>query len=260
MAQPVETMIEHRGGRMLLRRAGRGAPVLFLHGALGFPGWLPFFDKLSDRFEVIVPDHPSFGRSATPPWLDEVGDLAYFYLDLIDALRLDGIHLVGHSLGGWIACELAVRSTARLKSLTLIDAAGIRIKGKPIVDLLVMDREELVHLAFADPKIVEAQLAMPFTPEMQEQFAANRVAAARLAWQPRFFNPHLHKWLHRITVPARIVWGDRDGIISPDYAAAFRDLIPGAQVVMVAGTAHSPHVEKPDAVIEVIAALAGAAA
>lgn len=249
MAEPTEQVFELDGCRLLLRRAGRGAPLLFLHGALGFPGWLPFFDKLSDRCEVIAPDHPSFGRSSTPPWLDEVGDLAYFYLDLIEALRVDEVLLVGHSLGGWIALEIAVRSTERVKALTLMNAAGIRIKGKPIADLLVMDREELVPLAFADPKIVAAQLGMPVTPEMQETFAKNRIAAARLAWQPRFFNPNLRKWLGRVRVPTRIIWGDRDGIIAPEYAEEFRSLIPGSEVVMVQGTAHSPHVEKPEAVL-----------
>src|SRR6202167_4761506 len=122
MAQPHETMVDCRGCRLLLRRAGAGAPLLFLHGANGFPAWLPFFETLSDRFEVLAPDHPSFGRSTTPAWLDEVGDLAYFYLDLLDTLGLDGFHVVGHSLGGWIALELAIRSTARVKTLTLIDA------------------------------------------------------------------------------------------------------------------------------------------
>ncbi len=256
MAQPHETIVDRRGCRLLLRRAGAGAPLLFLHGANGFPGWLPFFEALSDRFDVLAPDHPSFGRSTTPPWLDEVGDLAYFYLDLMDALRLDAVHLVGHSLGGWIALELAIRSTARVKTLTLIDAAGIRIKGKPIADILVMDREDLVHAAFADPRFVEQQLGLSLTPEIQEQIALNRVAAARLAWQPRFFNPHLHKWLHRVTVPTAIVWGEHDGIVPPDYAAAFQSLIPGSRVTMVAGASHSPHVERPEAVLEAIAALA----
>jgi pimeloyl-ACP methyl ester carboxylesterase len=257
MAEPKETMVQQNGCRVLLRRAGRGAPLLFLHGAVGFPGWLPFFDKLSERFEVIAPDHPSFGRSTTPDWLYEVGDLAYFYLDLIDTLRLDGIHLVGHSMGGWIALELAIRSSARLKTLTLMNAAGIRIKGKPIADILIMDREDLTRAAIADPRLVAEQLALPLSPEVQEQLALNRVAAARLAWQPRFFNPHLSKWLHRVTLPTQIVWGDRDGIIPPDYAAAFHALIPNSKVLMVPGTAHSPHVEKPDVVLGAIAALAG---
>jgi pimeloyl-ACP methyl ester carboxylesterase len=87
------------------------------------------------------------------------------------------------------------------------------------------------------------------TPEMQQVLALNRVAAARLAWQPRFFNPQLRKWLHRVTVPTRIIWGDRDGIIPPDYAAEFQALIPGSTVTMVPGTGHAPHLEKPEAAL-----------
>lgn len=257
MNEPTESVFELDQCPLLLRRAGKGAPLLFLHGALGFPGWLPFFEQLSDRFEVLAPDHPSFGRSPRPPWLDEVGDLALFYLDLVEALGFDGVHVVGHSLGGWIALEMAVRSTARIKTVTLINAAGIRIRGKPILDILVMDSEAITRAAFADPRMIAAQLALPVSPEMQETLARNRIAAARLAWQPRFFNPALRKWLHRVRVPTRIVWGDRDGIIAPEYAAEFQSLIPGSQVVMVPGTAHSPHVEKPEAVLAAIEALAG---
>jgi pimeloyl-ACP methyl ester carboxylesterase len=255
MAQANESMVDCDGCRLLLRRAGRGAPLLFLHGANGFPGWLPFFETLAERFEVLAPDHPSFGRSTTPAWLDEVGDLAFFYLDLIDRLKLDWVHVVGHSMGGWVALEMAVRSPARLKTLTLLNSAGIRVKGKPIADILVMDRAETTRLAIADPALAAVQLAMPLTPEMEATVAQNRLAAARLAWQPRFFNPNLAKWLHRVTMPTRIVWGDRDGIVPPDYAAAFAALIPGSRVVMVEGTAHSPHVEKPEAVLAAIAEL-----
>jgi pimeloyl-ACP methyl ester carboxylesterase len=118
-------------------RGGEGAPLLFLHGAGGAGIWLPFMAALSERYEVIVPDHPGFGRSDKPDWLDELSDLAYFYLDFIEALGLDRIHLVGNSLGGWIAAELAVRSTQRLHTLTLIAAAGIHVNGVPKGDLFL---------------------------------------------------------------------------------------------------------------------------
>src|ERR1700744_1850571 len=90
-----------------LRRAGIGDPLLFLHGASGASQWLPFMDELSKHFELFVPEHPGFGRSATPPWLDNVAGLAYFYLDFVEALGLKKVHLMGLSLGGWIAAELA---------------------------------------------------------------------------------------------------------------------------------------------------------
>ena len=98
---------------------------MFLHGAGGHTGWMAFLDELAERFAVFAPEHPGFGQSDDPPWLDEVADLAYFHLDLLKALGLDRVHLIGTSLGGWVAAEMAVRSTARLASLTLVGAVGI---------------------------------------------------------------------------------------------------------------------------------------
>src|SRR3954467_8976207 len=109
-----ETFESHNGCKIRLMRAGQGAPLWFLHGGGGAPVWLPFMETLSQRFDVIVPEHPGFGGSDTPDWLDTVGDLAYFYLDVIDALKLSGVHLVGTSLGGWIAAEIAVRNCLSL--------------------------------------------------------------------------------------------------------------------------------------------------
>src|SRR5437868_4687556 len=100
--------------RVSLLRDGSGPPLLFLHGAGGGRGWSPFLASLSERFDVIAPDHPGYGQSETPDWLDNIHDMAFFYLDLIEALGLADIHLVGASLGGWIAAEMAVRSTARV--------------------------------------------------------------------------------------------------------------------------------------------------
>ena len=102
--------------RLQDQRAARrpGAPLLFLHGGRGAGVWLPFFKALSEHFDVIVPEHPGFGRSDTPDWLDNVGDLANFYLEFIDKLGLRDVNLVGTSLGGWIAADIAVRNCAPL--------------------------------------------------------------------------------------------------------------------------------------------------
>ena len=98
-------------------RGGSGAPLLLLHGAAGVTAWLPYMEQLARRFDVIVPDHPGFGGSDTPGWLDNISDLAYFYLDVIEQLKLDRVNLVGSSLGGWVAAEVAVRSCQRLNAL-----------------------------------------------------------------------------------------------------------------------------------------------
>ena len=100
-----------------LRRAGEGETLLLLHGANGNTSWMPVFEKLSENFHVILPDHPGFGGTSTPEWMDNISDMAYFYLDVIDALGLDNFHIAGHSMGGWVAAEIGVRDGHRIKSL-----------------------------------------------------------------------------------------------------------------------------------------------
>jgi pimeloyl-ACP methyl ester carboxylesterase len=244
-----EEFIQINGNEVLLRRTGAGEPCLFLHGAGGMPAWLPFFDRLAERFDLLVPDHPSYGRSPTPDWLDDVGDLGFFYLDMLAALDLTDVHVIGQSLGGWIALEMAVRNTGRIKSLTLMAPAGIRIKGKPAANIFIMDRAQLIGALYADPKLAEKMLAMEPTPEQIADIVNNHVATARLAWQPRLFNPNLRKWLHRIDVPTHIIWGENDQIIAPDYAPELAGLIDGAAVSMIENAGHIPQEEQLDAVM-----------
>src|SRR5206468_12145930 len=104
-------------------------------------------------------DHPGFGGSEAPAWIDDISDLAYCYLDAIEALGLSGVHILGQSLGGWIALEMAVRSTQRLRSLTLISPAGIHVKGVRKADIFIIDPEEQARLAYADPKLGEEAAA-----------------------------------------------------------------------------------------------------
>jgi len=149
----VRHTIDINGCKLGFARAGRGVPLLYLHGTDGLAEWPAILEALAERFDVIVPDHPGFGTSEIPAWIDDVSDVAYLYLDAIEALQLSGIHVVGQSLGGWIALEMAVRSTHRLRSLTLISAAGIHVKGVPKADIFMIDPEEQARLAYADPKL-----------------------------------------------------------------------------------------------------------
>ena len=139
------SMVSIRDCRIRLMRGGGGSPMLFLHGAGGAGIWLPFLSRLATRFDVIVPEHPGFGESDNPPWLDSIADLANFYLDFLGELDLAGVHLVGHSLGGWIAAELAVRNTSRLASLTLVGAGGIHVDGVEQVDTFLRSDEQRIR-------------------------------------------------------------------------------------------------------------------
>lgn len=143
-----ESFFELRGCKLWLRRGGAGQPLLFLHGAHGFAGMQPALDALAKNFDVLAPDLPGFGRSDAPDWIDDVPDLAFFLLDLVTALDVKRVNLVGHSIGGWAALEMAIRSTERLKSLTLVDSAGIRLEGVPRADMFMASPDELLALLF----------------------------------------------------------------------------------------------------------------
>ena len=227
----VEEMFTVNGTAIRLMRAGRDSspPLVFLHGAGGHTGWMGFLEALAEDFAVFAPEHPGFGQSDDPPWLDEVGDLDFFYLDFLAALGLDDVHLVGTSLGGWIAAELAVRNDARLKSLTLVGAVGITAGGHPIDDIFRMPVEENLRRFYADPERAARRLGdmAKIDPML---YAKNRSTVTRLAYRPRFFNPSLGKWLHRISVPTLLVYGDTDGLVPPEFGAAYHAAIPGSRL------------------------------
>jgi pimeloyl-ACP methyl ester carboxylesterase len=209
------------------------------------PDWPSALTHLAERFDVLAPDHPGFGHSDAPDWIDDVPDLGFFYLDLLDALDLKAVHVVGASLGGWVAMEMAIRSTARIKSLTLAGAAGIRVEGVARGDMFICPPAELGRLLFADEAVAAGRAAQwQSTPELQEIYDKNRSAAAKYTWQPRLYDPQLAKWLHRVDVPVHIIWGEQDRLIPPAHAAALKALLPRASVTMVPG-GHLVSIEQP---------------
>lgn len=246
MAPIRHTFEQVAGCKVSVQRSGSGPPVLFLHGARGAARWLPFMEALSGKFDLIVPEHPGFGRSETPPWLDNVSDLAYFYLDFIENLGLRQVHLVGASLGGWIAAELAARNQHALCTLTLVASAGIHVPGVLPGDIFLWSPVERARNLFCNANFAEAMLREQPSEEEQDLLMKNSFTTAKLAWQPRLFDPDLGKWLHRIAIPTLILWGDQDKVMPPAYAQAFRDMIPGSRLEIIPRCGHLPQVEKMD--------------
>jgi pimeloyl-ACP methyl ester carboxylesterase len=241
--------VEVDGCKTHLRRGGRGEPLLFLHGANGAPVVLPFMEKLAQRFDVLVPEHPGYGKSDEPEWLENIHDIAYFYLDFLKQLNLKNVTVVGSSMGGWIAMEMAVRDTSRLKSLVLSSPAGIAAPGVRAADIFLMAPEEMVRNLFVDQKLAEARLAQP---EDIDVSLKNRHTTARLAWEPRLHDPYLPKWLHRIDVPVKILWGRQDRILPVAFVDVYRKLLPKAEISILENCGHLPHAEKPDEFVEII--------
>lgn len=256
----VEHQIRIAGSPVHYREAGSGPTVLFLHGAGGAESALPWLASLaSGGLRVVAPDHPGFGRSPEPAWLDNIHDVAYAYLDFLEALDLRGVHLVGSSLGGWIALELAVRDASRLASLSVIGAAGIRPGEIATGDLFMWSPEDRVRRLVADPALAEKILSLPQTPEQQDVQLRNLFTTAKLAWEPRFFDPHLEKWLHRLRLPTHVIWGDRDRLFPPEYGRRLASLIPGARFSLIERCGHLPQVEQPQALTALVRQLARAA-
>ena len=245
MDDPAIQPIAIRGCNVAVRRVGAGRPLLILHGAADAGTWLACQAELAAAHDVILPEHPGYGASDTPDWLDTIADLANFYLEFLDRLDLTGVDLVGHDLGGWIAAEIAVRNPRRLASLTLVTAAGILVAGEAQSDPFLRTDEQRLRDLFHDQARADEMIARMLRPETEDQNLKNQTTTARLTWQPRGYDPHLAKWLHRITLPTLLVWGANDKLLPPAYASAWQKLVPGAQhVVLLPDCGHLPHVEQ----------------
>jgi pimeloyl-ACP methyl ester carboxylesterase len=238
-------------------RQGAGPPLLLLHGGDGPQDRLPFFRRLAEHFEVIAPVHPGFAGSAVPPHFDSMDDLVYLYLDLLDVLDLRQVVLMGFAMGGWAAVEIAVRTTARLAELILVDAVGVKPGGREtrdIADIFGMAEAQLTRLLYHDPTRSPDLGAV--SDEDMARLAANRIAHAMYTWNPYMHNPKLRYRLHRVDVPTLLVWGESDGVVSPAYAEAYRAMLPNAQLVIIPEAGHMPQVEQPERFLDAVLSFA----
>jgi pimeloyl-ACP methyl ester carboxylesterase len=252
-----DELLAVRGTRIHLFSGGSGEPVLYLHGAGATDTWLPFHARLAARYRLLAPDLLGFGQSDRPDWLDDVQDYAVHYLDLLDALGIERVHLVGLSLGGWIAAELAVWASHRLKSLTLIDAAGLYLPGCEVPDVFTLSYEQVVRLVYEDQSVADRVLAIPDTPELVAQRLKGQVTLARVGWNPYLYSPKLMERLHRIQAPTLVVWGERDRLLPVAMGEAWAAAIAGARLEVVPGCGHTPPVEQPARTAEIVAAFVG---
>ncbi len=235
------------GAEIELLRSGAGQPLLIFHGEWGNPGWLSWLDGLTD-FETYLPTHPGFGNSERHRGLETIRDLADFYMDFIDHFRLERPALMGFSLGGWLAAELAATCPERIGKLVLVGAAGLHVEGAPAADIFLATRAELLALSFHDPKAIrELPQLCPETVSEEESIARERsqIMAQVLAWKPYMHNPKLPYRLHRIRMPALVVWGRNDATIPLVHGEAWARAIAGSQLKVIDQCGHAPHLEQP---------------
>ncbi len=227
---------------------GSGQPLLFLHSGEGPDAYASaYLEKLSARFRVIAPWHPGFGPSARPSAFKDPSDLAYFYLDFIEQEHLSNVVLVGASFGGWVATEVAVRSTDSLSALVLIDPFGIRVSEpwiRDIEDMFALSDSQWVDLSFEDPSFAIRDIGVMSDDELT-MLVKSRDALSFYGWKPYMHNPQLIHWLHRIRIPALLIRGARDRVVRKECHEKFAKLLPFGRMTEIEGAGHYPHIEKP---------------
>jgi len=246
----------------ILRAGTESADTLLLiHGINPISPRAQFVADLARFRNVIAPSHPGFGASPLPPDFDTMYDLVNLYLDVLDNLPEGGVAVAGFGFGGWIAAELAVAGHPRLQHLILVDPVGIKIGGREDRDITHMfntNPAELNRRSWHDPSARppgihglgwQATISDEMTDAEMITLARNWDSLCLFAWRPHMFNPQLQHWLHRINVPALVLWGESDGIVTPDYGRHYASLIPGAVFEAIPHAGHHPELEQPAAFV-----------
>lgn len=239
-------MVKINGANIELVRRGKGRPILFLHPHIGLHGSDAFIGQLAEHGEVFVPSHPGFGQSELPKGMSTVDDMSYLYLELLEELGLRDVVVVGASLGGWLAAEIATKTCERIARIALLGALGVKLgprEKSDIVDIFATPRSRWEELTFRDAKFWQRDYAS-LSEEELTVIARNREATALFAWNPYMYNPKLRHRLHRIRVPALFLWGEADRFAPPEYGRAYSALVPGARFELVGEAGHFPHIEQ----------------
>lgn len=251
-----EAIVDAAGVRIELRRGGAGAPLLVLHGELGVPGWLRAYAQLARHFTVYVPSLPGFGRSARPDWIVGVRDLAAWVTWFVRDLGLpQPLPVIGFSLGGWVAAEIATMNAGLFTKMVLVGAAGLQPDEGHVWDYFVHGSQEAFAQAFCEPaKAPEyAQYyGNAWTPEQEMQAEQDRQMAARLLWKPYMRSHTLPALLRGVATPTLVIWGRQDAIIPLSVGQRYARAIPGATAKVLDRCGHMPEMEQPEAFVQAV--------
>lgn len=230
---------------------GSGRPALLLHGGGGPLTVASYGTMLADSgSRVITPSHPGFGGSPRPDEVTTIPQLAQLYVELLDELGVSDVTVLGNSMGGWIAAELALLASPRIARIVLVDAVGITVADHPVADFFSLTFPELAQLSYHDPEKFRIDPSS-FSPEQQAVMAGNRAALAVYAAEG-MTDPTLRERLAAVDIPVLVVWGTADRIADPDYGRAFADAIPGAEFALLPETGHLPQLESPQRLLDTV--------
>ena len=256
------TITTKRGCRVRVFQGGSGAPLLFLHGAGGFFRENPFLDRLAERYRVVAPELPGFGESTGEELLEDMQDFAQHSWDVATELGLEKPHVVGHSMGGMIAAEMAATQPNDLGKLVLVGAAGLWIPERPIPDLYAMLPHEYPRVLAHDPTLAMSLLTGGLDLSNVEVLAEFYIAnSRRMAMAGKILFPipnrRVDKRLYRVTAETLVLWGASDVLIPPVYGEKWQSLIAGAKLVRIAEAGHLLPYEQPDVFVSTVSGFLG---
>lgn len=229
---------------------GQGHPHLLLHGGGGPLTVAAFAGLLAEHGRVVTPTHPGFGGTPRPAELDSPAALARTYHGLLEELDLRDVCVIGSSLGGWVAAEIALLESDRVSTLVLLDAVGIAVAGHPIPDFPSLSLAEVAQRSWFDPAKMPDPASLPAA--VQATLPGNRAALATYGGTMQ--DPDLLGRLAAITLPTLVVWGEADRISDVDYGRAYAAAIPDARFELLRGAGHLPQLEQPDALLALVRA------
>jgi pimeloyl-ACP methyl ester carboxylesterase len=257
-----QTLDTRKGTRCRVLEGGSGAPLVFFHSAGGLLRDNPFLEQLAQSFHVFAPEWPGYGESSGEELLEDMLDFALHGWDLVDALGVRRPHVVGHSMGGMIAAEMACLAPRDLGKLVLAAPAGLWLDEHPIPDIFAMLPFELAEALFHDPQQGQALLTGGADLSDMEALKDFYVASQRrLAMAGKILFPipnrRLSKRLYRLAAETLLLWGASDRLIVPAYAARWKALVPSARIETITGAGHMLPYEQPEAFSKAVAAFLG---
>ena len=261
MNEAAPQLIDAAGITVELRRDGKGAPLVVIHGEFGVPGWLDGFARLAEHYDVIVPSLPGYGQSTRPDWIMGVHDLAawvtWFARDL--DIRTP-VKVMGCSLGGWIAAEIAVVAPQFVEKLVLVGAMGIKPETGEIFDYFLDFGMTGLRRAFYRPDEFPEFMrywGKEWTPEEVDLVEQHREMTCRVAWKPYMHSLTLRHLLQGVRTPTLLVWGGDDAITPVSTGEIYERAIPRARLVTVPNCGHMPEMEKPAEFAELVRGFLG---
>ncbi|HYW26034.1 MAG TPA: alpha/beta hydrolase [Terriglobales bacterium] len=246
--------VEVWDGRLMLhvKVAGDGPPLVFFHPLPGL-AWQPLLDRLAGRHTVFAPEHP--GTSPGDPHaIHEVqtfGELLLVYEEAVRGLGLERPAALGHSFGGMVAADLAATFPRLFSKLVLLAPIGLWRDDAPIrlAEMVAGPPEETPGYLFAHPEsdAARAVLALPddpaLIPRAVAQGAWNIGCTTKFAWP--IADHGLGRRLHRVEVPALVLWGRDDALVPVAYAEEFGRRIPHGRVEVIDDCGHVLQADQP---------------